>query len=230
MVGTGAATRKTRASQSVACHPDDCMPDPRHIVRHIGAIQRHQRERLLGQRGAVAWFTGLSGSGKSTIAHALQERLHAAGKLVYVLDGDNLRHGLCADLGFGHGDRSENIRRAAHVAALFADAGILVLTSFISPYRADRQLAREVVGVDFLEIYVDAPLAVCEQRDPKGLYRKARAGEIQAFTGISAPYEVPLTPEIHLRTADLALPQCVDQVQGFLTEHGLLRPPDTTAP
>jgi len=202
------------------------MSGPRHIVRHVGAIQRREREHLLGQRGAVAWFTGLSGSGKSTVAHALQEQLHAEGRLVYVLDGDNVRHGLCADLGFGPGDRSENIRRVAHVAALFADAGVLVLTSFISPYRADRQLVREVVGVDFLEIYVDAPLTVCEQRDPKGLYRKARAGEIPEFTGISAPYEEPISPEIHLRTADLTLPQCVAAVHAQLTSRGLLRAPN----
>lgn len=198
---------------------------PRNILRHVGAIARGDRERLLGQRGAVVWFTGLSGSGKSTVAHALQERLHGSGRLVYVLDGDNVRHGLCADLGFSATDRSENIRRIGHVAALFADAGILVLTSFISPYRADRQQVRDIVGTDFVEVFVDAPLEVCEQRDPKGLYKKARAGQLPDFTGISAPYEAPLAAEIHLRTADLTLSQCVAAVHDQLAARGLLHPP-----
>lgn len=198
---------------------------PRNILRHVGAVARSDRERLLRQRGAVVWFTGLSGSGKSTVAHALQERLHDAGRLVYVLDGDNVRHGLCADLGFSAADRTENIRRIGHVTALFADAGVLVLTSFISPYRADRQQVRDIVGSDFVEVFVDAPLAVCEQRDPKGLYKKARAGQIPEFTGISAPYEAPLAAEIHLRTADLTLARCVATVHDQLAARGLLQAP-----
>ncbi|MFM1873514.1 MAG: hypothetical protein RL398_2936 [Planctomycetota bacterium] len=183
---------------------------------------------MLRQRGAVVWFTGLSGSGKSTVAHALQERLHGEGRLVYVLDGDNVRHGLCADLGFDATARTENIRRVGHLAALFADAGVLVLTSFISPYRVDRAQARAICGDDFVEVFVDAPLDVCETRDPKGLYKKARAGGIPNFTGISAPYEAPENPEIHLRTADLTLAQCVATVHAQLAARGLLSAPPVT--
>ncbi len=149
--------------------------DDRNLRRHDGTVHRADREALLRQRGGVVWFTGLSGSGKSTVARSVEARLAATGRLVYVLDGDNVRHGLCKDLGFSAADRTENIRRLAHVAALFVDAGVLVLTAFISPFRADRQVARTLLGADFLEVFVDAPLAVCEQRDPKGLYRKARA-------------------------------------------------------
>jgi adenylyl-sulfate kinase len=201
---------------------------PRNITRHVGAISRQDRERMLRQRGAVVWFTGLSGSGKSTVAHALQERLHGEGRLVYVLDGDNVRHGLCADLGFDATARTENIRRVGHLAALFADAGVLVLTSFISPYRVDRAQARAICGDDFVEVFVDAPLDVCETRDPKGLYKKARAGGIPNFTGISAPYEAPENPEIHLRTADLTLAQCVATVHAQLAARGLLSAPPVT--
>ncbi|MCB9885897.1 MAG: adenylyl-sulfate kinase [Planctomycetes bacterium] len=199
---------------------------PRNITRHAGAITRGDRERLLGQRGAVVWFTGLSGSGKSTVAHNLEERLAAAGRLTYVLDGDNVRHGLCADLGFGAADRTENIRRVGHVAALLADAGVLVLTSFISPYRADREQVRRIVGADFVEVFVDAPLAVCEARDPKGLYKKARAGQIAEFTGISAPYEAPEKPDLHLRTGDQDLPASVAAVHDLLAARGLFTPSD----
>ena len=155
----------------------------------------------MGQRGCVVWFTGLSGSGKSTLARALEERLVSSGHLVYVLDGDNIRHGLNCDLGFSPEDRNENIRRIGEVAALFRDAGIVVLTAFISPYRADRDLARQAVGEDrFLEVFVDAPLATCEERDPKGLYVKARAGEIPEFTGLTAPYEEPPNPALVVNT------------------------------
>ncbi len=199
---------------------------PRHLTRHTGAVTRGDRERLLGQRGAVVWFTGLSGSGKSTVAHALEERLAAAGRLTYVLDGDNVRHGLCADLGFGAADRTENIRRVGHVAALLADAGVLVLTSFISPYRADREQVRRIVGDDFVEVFVDAPLAVCEARDPKGLYKKARAGQIAEFTGISAPYEAPQEPDLHLHTGDQDLQASVTAVHDLLTARGLFAPAD----
>jgi len=203
---------------------------PKNIRRHDGVVERADRERLLHQRGAVLWFTGLSGSGKSTLARALEERLAAAGRLVYVLDGDNVRHGLCADLGFSAADRSENIRRISHVAALMADAGILVLTAFISPFRADRAAARAVIGGDFLEIHVDVPLATCERRDPKGLYKKARAGGIPEFTGISSPYEAPEQPELRLQNGDAPLARSVDQLLAFLVARGLLAPPSAIAP
>jgi len=204
---------------------------PRNIVRHEGVISRQDRERLLGQRGCVAWFTGLSGSGKSTVSRVVEEKLTAAGRLVYVLDGDNVRHGLCADLGFSDADRTENIRRIGHVAALMADAGAIVLTAFISPFRKDRQQVRDVVGDhDFLEVFVDAPIEVCESRDPKGLYKKARAGEIPEFTGISSPYEPPEQPAVHLQTGDLSLDECAQQVQAMLEQRGFLSSPpnDTT--
>lgn len=199
---------------------------PRNIQRHEGTVPRAARERLLGQRGAVVWFTGLSGSGKSTIARALEERLAAAGRLVYVLDGDNIRHGLCADLGFSAADRVENIRRIGHVAALLADAGALVLTAFISPFRADRAQVRELLGGDFLEVHVDAPLATCEDRDPKGLYKKARAGQIPEFTGITSPYEPPEHPELRIASGPLSVSECAAAVQDLLQRRGLLSPPD----
>jgi adenylyl-sulfate kinase len=202
---------------------------PKNLRRHDGTVQRADRERLLRQRGAVLWFTGLSGSGKSTLARALEERLAAMGRLVYVLDGDNVRHGLCADLGFDASGRSENIRRISHVAALMADAGLLVLTAFISPFRADRAAARAVIGADFHEIFVDVPLATCEQRDPKGLYRQARAGAIPEFTGISSPYEPPQHPELRLAN-DAPLAQSLDALLAFLRRRGLLDPPPPATP
>jgi adenylylsulfate kinase len=198
---------------------------PRNIQRHDGEVPRQAREQLLGQRGAVLWFTGLSGSGKSTVARAVEARLHAEGRLVYVLDGDNIRHGLCADLGFSPADRTENIRRIGHVAALLVDAGAIVLTAFISPYRSDRAQVREVLGEDFLEIHVDAPVEVCERRDPKGLYKKARAGQIPEFTGISAPYEPPEHPALRLTTGAQSLAQSVQAVHELLRQRGLLNPP-----
>ena len=196
---------------------------PRNLTRHAGAVARTDRERLLGQRGAVIWFTGLSGSGKSTVAHALEERLAREGRLTYVLDGDNVRHGLCKDLGFAPADRTENIRRVGEVAALLVDAGVLVLTSFISPYRRDRAAVREIVGADFVEVFVDAPLEICEARDPKGLYKKARAGAIPEFTGVSAPYEPPEHPDLHLRTGERSLDDCVGAAHELLAARGLLR-------
>lgn len=169
------------------------------VVWHTHPVTREQREQLRGHRGAVLWFTGLSGSGKSTVAGALEQALHARGVATYLLDGDNVRHGLCRDLGFSDHDRRENIRRVGEVARLMVDAGLVVLSAFISPHRAERQMVREVVGEGrFLEIYVDTPLAVCEARDPKGLYRKARAGELRNFTGIDSAYEAPLAPDLHL--------------------------------
>ena len=196
------------------------------LRRHDGVITRTDRERLLRQRGCVVWFTGLSGSGKSTIARAMEERLAKAGRLAYVLDGDNIRHGLCQDLGFGDADRTENIRRIGHTAALFVDAGVIVLTAFISPFRADRAKAREAIGAnDFVEVFVDAPLATCEQRDPKGLYKKARAGQIQDFTGISSPYEPPLQPDLRLRNGERPLAEVVAEVETLLHNRGVLAAP-----
>ena len=201
---------------------------PRNIVRHEGVVTRADRERLLGQRGCVAWFTGLSGSGKSTVSRVVEEKLAADGRLVYVLDGDNVRHGLCSDLGFSDDDRKENIRRIGHVAALMADTGAIVLTAFISPFRSDRQQVRDVVGDhDFLEVFVDAPLDVCESRDPKGLYKKARAGQIPEFTGISSPYEPPESPAVHLETGELSLDDCAAAVQDMLKQRGFLDEPPT---
>lgn len=200
---------------------------PRNIVRHEGTIRRNDREMLLGQRGCVVWFTGLSGSGKSTVSRAVEERLTGRGRLVYVLDGDNVRHGLCSDLGFGDDDRTENIRRIGHVAALMADAGALVLTAFISPFRKDRAQVREVVGDgEFLEVFVDAPLDVCESRDPKGLYKKARDGKIPEFTGISSPYEAPERPALTVRTGEQSLEQCAAAVEAMLESKGFLSPPE----
>lgn len=179
------------------------QPRSRHIYWHEGDIKREDRERLNGHRGVCLWFTGLSGSGKSSIAHAVENLLYERGIRTYVLDGDNIRHGLNRDLGFSPEDRTENIRRISEVARLFVDAGIVVMTAFISPYRADRDRAREIIGDgSFVEIYVKCDLEVCEQRDPKGLYKKARAGEIPEFTGISAPYEEPLHPELIIDTAE----------------------------
>jgi adenylylsulfate kinase len=178
---------------------------------------RRDRESLLGQRGVALWLTGLSGSGKSTLARGLQKRLHAAGRLVQQLDGDALRQGLCADLDFSAAARSENIRRASEVAALLVDTGAIVVASFISPYRADRQRARDIIGHErFLEIYLDVPLAICEARDPKGLYRRARSGAIRQFTGIDAPYEPPEAAHLTLPTGELSLEDCLDRLVDLL--------------
>lgn len=170
-----------------------------HVVWHSHAISRVSRETHNGHQGAVLWFTGLSGSGKSTIAGMLEQTLHARGVHTYLLDGDNTRHGLCQDLGFSDQDRHENIRRVGEVSALMVDAGLIVLAAFISPHRAERNAVRDKLPDNrFIEVFVDTALDVCESRDPKGLYKKARAGEIKQFTGIDATYEAPLTPELHL--------------------------------
>jgi adenylyl-sulfate kinase len=195
-------------------------------TRTSGRVARADRERLLGQRGCVVWLTGLSGSGKSTLAQRLERRLVDAGRLAFVLDGDNLRHGLCGDLGFAPEDRTENIRRAGEVAALLAEVGAVVLAAFISPYRADRQRVRQTVGdVRFLEVHVDAPLAVCEARDPKGLYRKARAGEIPEFTGIDAPYEPPEAPAVRVDTGALGIDEAAAAIERVLLAGGFLPAP-----
>ncbi len=196
------------------------------ITWHGGTVDRADRERMLGQRGATVWFTGLSGSGKSTVAVAAEAELVKRGRLAYVLDGDNVRHGLNKNLGFSPEDRTENIRRIGEVAKLFTDAGVLVFTSFISPYRADRDAARELFGDgDFLEVYIEADVATCEERDPKGLYKKARAGEIPEFTGISAPYEEPENPELVVHTGSQTVQESVDQVIAHLEAKGYLAPP-----
>lgn len=172
---------------------------PENIRWHHAAVTAADREQQKGQRGAALWFTGLSGAGKSTIAALVDRQLHAAGRHSYILDGDNLRFGLCKDLGFSPEDRAENIRRIGEVARLFVDAGLIVLCAAISPYRRDRAQARALVGDGrFVEIFVDTALSECERRDPKGLYRKARAGEITGFSGIDAPYERPEAPELRL--------------------------------
>ncbi|AJZ90950.1 adenylylsulfate kinase [Klebsiella michiganensis] len=169
------------------------------VVWHAHPVTSEQREALHKHRGAVLWFTGLSGSGKSTVAGALEQELHKLGVSTYLLDGDNVRHGLCSDLGFSDEDRKENIRRVGEVAGLMVDAGLVVLSAFISPHRAERQMVRERAGEGrFYEVFVDTPLAICETRDPKGLYKKARAGELKNFTGIDSVYEAPLRAEIHL--------------------------------
>ena len=174
----------------------------------------------MGKRGAVVWLTGLSGSGKTTTAHALAVRIEAAGHLAYVLDGDRLRGGLNADLGFSPADRAENIRRAGHVAALFADAGVIAIAAFISPYRRDREAARAAVAGDFLEVYLDAPLEVCERRDAKGLYKRARAGEIADFTGISAPYEAPENPDLRIDTSKTTAQDAAKRIVDLLVQRG----------
>jgi bifunctional enzyme CysN/CysC len=188
-------------------------PRSEHIRREVGPVSVDDRERLLGQRALTIWFTGLSGSGKSSIAQELERRLHADGHHVYSLDGDNLRFGLNRDLGFSRNDRSENLRRAAEVARLFNDAGTIALVPVISPFREDRERARRIIGPDrFFEVYLSTALEVCESRDVKGLYRKARAGEIAEFTGISSPYEPPEEPALIVDTAGLTIQQCVELI------------------
>jgi adenylylsulfate kinase len=193
------------------------------IIWHQSEVNQAAREELLKQKGVVIWFTGLSGSGKSTIANQVANVLHQLGKLTYVLDGDNIRHGLNKNLVFSPEDREENIRRIGEVAKLFADAGIIATTAFISPYRKDRDKAREILEDGrFIEVFVDCPLEVCESRDPKGLYKKARAGEIKEFTGIDAPYEVPENAEIVINTNDLDLAASTQKVIDYLSDKGTL--------
>lgn len=192
------------------------------VVWHNATVTRARREAQNNHRGAIIWFTGLSGSGKSTVAHAVEEALHQQGCRTFVLDGDNVRHGLCGDLGFSEKDRQENIRRIGEMAKLFMEAGIIVLTAFISPYRGDRNRVRGMVGQgDFIEVYCDTPIEVCEMRDVKGLYKKARAGEISEFTGISSPYEKPETPESILNTGADSLDGCVQEVISKIVKLGI---------
>jgi len=205
-------------------------PKSDHITWHHATITKEDRERLTGQKGVTLWFTGLPSSGKSTLANEVQKELFERGHLSYVLDGDNVRHGLNRNLGFSPEDRAENIRRIGEVAKLFRDAGVINMTAFISPYRVDRQNARELAGDgEFIEIFCRCGLEVCEERDPKGLYRKARTGEILEFTGISAPYEEPEAPEIVLETDKMSVEICVERVIAFLEERGIIGKPERPA-
>lgn len=199
-------------------------PDDENVVWHPHAVTRADRETRNGHRGVVLWFTGLSGSGKSTVAGALEQALHAMGVRTYLLDGDNVRHGLCRDLSFSDDDRRENIRRVGEVAKLMVDAGLVVLTAFISPHRAERQMVREMLGDgQFVEVFVDTPLAICEARDPKGLYKKARAGELRNFTGIDAVYQAPEAADIHLDGEQLVT-NLVAQLLDVLRGQAIIKP------
>ena len=194
------------------------------IVWHNQSITKEKRLTLLNQKPCILWFTGLSGSGKSTIANAVELELFKRGRKTYLLDGDNVRHGLNKDLGFSEQDRIENIRRIGEVAKLFVDSGLIVLTAFISPFKSDRQIARSLVKYDeFIEVFIDTPLEVCEQRDPKGLYKKARDGAIKNFTGISSPYEAPEEPQIHIKTDEHSIEECVDIVINYLIKFGYVK-------
>lgn len=194
------------------------------VVWHDHKVKREERGQLLKQKGVILWFTGLSGSGKSTVANEVAYKLHEKGKLAYILDGDNIRHGLNKNLGFSPEDRKENIRRISEVANLFADAGIITITAFISPYAKDRNFCRELAGEGrFLEIFAKASLETCEKRDPKGMYKKARAGEIKDFTGIDAPYEAPENPEMIVDTDKETVDESAEKVLKKLEELGLLK-------
>ena len=198
-------------------------PKATNIVWHEASVDRAARADKRGHRSAILWFTGLSGSGKSTLANAVNAALFERGLATYVLDGDNVRHGLCKDLGFSDADREENIRRIGEVAKLFLDAGVIVLTAFVSPFRADRDKARDLVEAgDFFEIFCAADLDVCESRDPKGLYAKARSGAIKEFTGISSPYEAPDTPELKIDTGAQELAESVEVVIRALQDKGVI--------
>jgi adenylylsulfate kinase len=199
------------------------MSKQRDIRWHRALVSRSQREALNRHKSVILWFTGLSGAGKSTVAHAVEQALHQRGCRTFVFDGDNVRHGLCADLGFAAQDRVENIRRVGEMAKLFIEAGVIALTAFISPYRADRARVRALVAPeDFIEVYCYCPLEICEQRDVKGLYAKARQGLISDFTGISSPYEAPENPELTLDTSELTLEQCVEKVLSLLGDRGIV--------
>ena len=193
------------------------------IVWHAHQVTRAQRAASKQQQPCLLWFTGLSGAGKSTVANALDVALHQRGYHTFLLDGDNVRHGLCKDLGFSDADREENIRRIGEVGKLFTDAGLIVLSAFISPFASDRQLVRNLFPAgEFIEVFMDTPLDVCEQRDPKGMYVKARAGKIKHFTGIDSPYEAPQHPELRLDTSTLTVDGCVDVLIDFMVKRGLI--------
>jgi adenylyl-sulfate kinase len=208
----------------MAGRTEDAVPAAsRHIYPHASEVSREFRESLVGHKAGVLWMTGLSGSGKSTIAHRLERELLLAGHRVFVLDGDTLRHGLNRDLGFSDADRRENLRRAAEVSRVMVEAGMIVIASFISPFRAERAMLREIVGSAFHEVYIEASLETCEERDPKGLYKRARAGQIPQFTGIGSPYEPPQNPDVRIDTATTTVEAGVQQLRDYLAGIGLLR-------
>jgi adenylylsulfate kinase len=193
-------------------------------VWHHAAVTRSRREKLNGHKSAILWFTGLSGAGKSTIAHAVEEKLYRSGCRTFVFDGDNVRHGLCSDLGFSREDRAENIRRIGEMAKLFLEAGVIALTAFISPFRVDREKLKKLAGEgNFIEIFCKCPVEVCEQRDVKGHYERARSGEIKEFTGISSPYEEPEAPDLVLNTADCSFEENVERVINLLIELDIIQ-------
>lgn len=194
------------------------------LTWHDHKITKNIRQRQHGHKSCLLWFTGLSGAGKSTIASELEQRLVNDFNIkTYLLDGDNVRHGLCKDLGFSEADRVENIRRVGEISKLFVDAGLMTLSAFISPFKKDRELARAMLGkAEFIEVYIDSPLEVCEQRDPKGLYSKARMGEIKNFTGIDSPYEAPESPEIHIKNAEQSPQESAQQIVAYLRAQGYL--------
>jgi len=195
------------------------------IVLQEPAIYRRDREAMNGHKSIIIWFTGLSGSGKSTLAYGLEDILHKNNIRTFVLDGDNIRHGLCKDLGFSNSDRVENIRRIGEVSKLMMDAGSIVLAAFISPFKKDRKIVRElVIEDDFVEVFCDAPLDICESRDVKGLYKKARSGEIPEFTGVSSPYENPDKPELMLNTSTLSIEECLKRIISFISQRQVIKP------
>jgi adenylyl-sulfate kinase len=212
--------RATKPATEVSKAAEPTSKNIREEASLVGAVER---EALLKQKPVTIWLTGLSGSGKSTISQALEERLVQSGQAAYVLDGDNVRHGLNRDLGFSAAERTENIRRIAEVARLMNQAGLIAISSFISPFAKDRMGAKEIIGNDrFIEVFVDTPLEVCEQRDPKGLYKKARSGEIQGFTGISAPYEAPKNPDLCLDTTRFEVEASVQAIIAMMRDRGLI--------
>lgn len=204
--------------------PHDSPPESTNVVWHHATVSRQRREQLNGHKAAAVWFTGLSGSGKSTLAHAVEEKLHQLGCRTFVFDGDNVRHGLCSNLGFSLEDRAENIRRIGEMAKLFVEAGVIALTAFISPLKADRDRVRKLIGsTDFIEVYVKCPLSVCESRDVKGMYKKARAGLIKEFTGISSPYQEPEDPDIVVETAQETLEESVGKIVMAIYARGVVK-------
>jgi adenylylsulfate kinase len=197
-------------------------------VWHNATVTRRRREELNGHKSVILWFTGLSGSGKSTLAHAVEENLYQKGCRTIVLDGDNVRHGLCNDLGFSDEDRKENIRRIAELSKITIESGVIALTAFISPFQSDRDEARSLVDKgDLIEVFCECPLHVCEKRDVKGLYRRARKGEIKEFTGISSPYEAPSNADIRINTSDLSLEESVDRIVDLLQARGIIKGGDS---